>query len=110
MGAPGPTALSRLQSLSVGAGETDGECSGQCRPIPCPSGQLAAPASAEWEERRERRGSGGYATGSVASRDGRVIGLTKSGQGPGIIAVNGGGMHTVAQTGPGTLRLSRARQ
>ena len=35
-------------------------------------------------------GSGGYSTGSVASRDGTVIGCRQVGQGPGIIAVHGG--------------------
>ena len=35
-------------------------------------------------------GSGGYSTGSVASRDGTVIGYRQVGQGPGIIAVHGG--------------------
>ena len=35
-------------------------------------------------------GSGGYSTGSVASRDGTVIGYRQVSQGPGIIAVHGG--------------------
>src|SRR5262249_4867968 len=46
-GAPGPTALARLQSLSVGAGETDGECPGAAPCDTLPHGQQAAPASAE---------------------------------------------------------------
>lgn len=52
-------------------------------------------------------GSGGYSTGSVASRDGRVIGLAKSGQGPGIIAVYGGGMQA-AQNLAGSGLLSES--
>ena len=55
MGAPGPTALSRLQSLRLGAGETDDECSGAAPYDTLPPGQQAAPASAERGERGERR-------------------------------------------------------
>ena len=47
MGAPGPTALSRLQSLSVGAGETDGECPGAapCDTLPHGGRQHLRPLS-----------------------------------------------------------------
>ena len=55
MGAPGPTALSRLQSLRLGAGETDDECSGAAPYDTLPHGQQAAPASAERGERGERQ-------------------------------------------------------
>ena len=47
--------------------------------------------------------SGGYSTGSVASRDGTVIGYRQVSQGPGIIAVHDG-----MQAAQNLVKLARA--